>query len=71
MTSLTGPRGRFGPRNMPIADNRPRCQPHSPGAAAEGVLREMAFVLHLTRSVRTAIDETRDCSPGCARRKGS
>jgi hypothetical protein len=55
MTGLTGPRGRFGPTNMPTADNRIRFRPHSPGPAAEGVLREMAFVLHLTRSVRNAM----------------
>jgi hypothetical protein len=55
MTRVTGPRGRFGPTNMPTADNRHRFRPNSPGAAAEGVLREMAFVLHLTRSVRATM----------------
>jgi hypothetical protein len=60
MTGLTEPRGQLGLPNMPATDNRPRFRPHAPIAAAEGVLREMAFVLHLTRSVRAAMrGETR------------
>ena len=54
MTRHTGPRGRFGHPDCPPADDR-RFRPHGPGAAAEGVLREMAFVFHLTRSVRSDI----------------
>ncbi len=53
MTRHTGPRGRFGPSRLTPAGNRSR--PHRPGAAAEGVLREMAFVFRLTRSVRAAM----------------
>jgi hypothetical protein len=55
MTRHTGPRGRFGSPDCPTADNRSRFRPHGPGASAEGVLREMAFVFHLTRSVRAAM----------------
>ncbi len=55
MTHHTGPGGRFGPSDCPPADHRPGFRPHDPGAAAEGLLREMAFVFHLTRSVRAAI----------------
>ena len=55
MTRHTGPRGRFGPSDCPPDDNRPRFRPHGPGAAAEGVLREMAFVFHLTHSVRASM----------------
>jgi hypothetical protein len=55
MTRHTGPRGLLGPSDGPPADRRPRSRPHRPGATAEGVLREMAFVLHLARSVRAAM----------------
>ncbi len=55
MTSLTGPGGQFGAPACPPVDNRPRFRPHGPGASTDHVLREMAFVLHLTRSVRAAM----------------
>jgi hypothetical protein len=55
MIRLTGSRGRFGAPDCPPAENRPRFRPNGAGPAAESVLREMAFVLHLTRSVRTAM----------------
>ena len=55
MTHHTGPRGRFGRPDRPTAEDSHHFRPHGPGAAAEGVLREMAFVFHLTRSVRDAM----------------
>jgi hypothetical protein len=55
MTRHTRPRRRFRPSHCPPANNRPRYHPHGPGASAEDVLREMAFVFHLARSVKVAI----------------
>ncbi len=64
MTSLTGPGGRFGAPACPPVDNRPRFRPHGPGASTDHVLREMAFVLHLTRCVRAAMTERALCTAG-------
>jgi hypothetical protein len=55
MTRHNGPRGRFGPSECPPADNRRRSHPDGLGASAEDVLRQMAFVFHLARSVRAAM----------------
>ena len=55
MPRHAGPRGQFSPSACPPADNRPRFRPHALGAAPEEVLREMAFVFQMTRSVRAAM----------------
>ncbi len=55
MTRHAGPREPFGPPDCPPADNRRSVRPHCSGASPEEVLREMAFVFHLTRSVRAAM----------------
>jgi hypothetical protein len=61
MTRHDGPRGRFGSSDCPPADNRRRSHPHALSATAEGVLRQMAFVFHLARSVRAAMTRPEAC----------
>jgi hypothetical protein len=55
MTRHTAPPGRFGPSDCSPADNRPRSDLNCQGALAEDILREMAFVFHVVRSVNASM----------------
>jgi hypothetical protein len=57
MTRHSTTRGQFGPLDFPAADNCPCYRPHGPRTSAEDLLREMAFVYHLTRSVKAAMTD--------------
>jgi hypothetical protein len=55
MTRHNGHRGQFGPSECTPADNRRRSHPDGLAASAEDILRQMAFVFHLARSVKAAM----------------